>query len=105
MLFVIMPFSFVEILILYELWAGERLELERPFPRYLRPGRPISVSAVPFVQALICGVRAVSLGPFSGHTVLCLVVLVGVCLETWVLFTAGFGTLDGRSVVMVSLPG
>ena len=40
--------SFVELLILYELWAGERLTLEKAHPRYLRPGRPISVSAVPF---------------------------------------------------------
>ena len=40
--------SFVELLILYELWAGERLSLEEAEPRYLRPGRPISVSAVPF---------------------------------------------------------
>ena len=40
--------SFVELLILYELWAGERLSLEKAEPRYLRPGRPISVSAVPF---------------------------------------------------------
>ena len=39
--------SFVELLILYELWAGERLVLEKAHPRYLRPGRPISVSAVP----------------------------------------------------------
>ena len=41
-------FSYVELLILYELWAGERLRLEKAHPRYLRPGRPISVSAVPF---------------------------------------------------------
>ena len=40
--------SFVELLILYELWAGERLSLERAVPRYLRHGRPISVSAVLF---------------------------------------------------------
>ena len=40
--------SFVELIILYELWAGERLSLEKAHPRYLRPGRPISVSAVPF---------------------------------------------------------
>ena len=40
--------SYVELLILYELWAGERLSLEKATPRYLRPGRPISVSAVPF---------------------------------------------------------
>ena len=35
-------------LILYELWAGERLSFEKAHPRYLRPGRPIPVSAVPF---------------------------------------------------------
>ena len=40
--------SFVELLILYELWAGERLSLEKAQPRSLRPARPISVSAVPF---------------------------------------------------------
>ena len=40
--------SYVELLILYELWAGERLSLEKAHPRYLRPRRPISVSAVPF---------------------------------------------------------
>ena len=39
--------SFLELLILYELWAGERLSLEKASPCYLRPGRPISVSAVP----------------------------------------------------------
>ena len=38
----------MELLILSELWAGESLSLERAHPRYLRPGRPISVSAVPF---------------------------------------------------------
>ena len=40
--------SHVELLVLYELWAGENLSLEKAPPRYLRPGRPISVSAVPF---------------------------------------------------------
>ena len=40
--------SYVELLVLYELWAGERLSLEKAHPRYLPPGRPISVSAVPF---------------------------------------------------------
>ena len=39
--------SCVELLILHELWSGERLSLEKAIPRYLRPGRPISVSAVP----------------------------------------------------------
>ena len=40
--------SYVELLILYEVWAGERLELEKAVPWYRRPGRSISVSAVPF---------------------------------------------------------
>ena len=40
--------SYVELLSLHELWAGERLSLEKAQPRYLRPGRPISVLAVPF---------------------------------------------------------
>ena len=41
-------FLILELLILYELWAGERLSLEKATPRYLRPGRSISVSAVLF---------------------------------------------------------
>ena len=40
--------SFLELFILYELWAGERLSLEKASPRYLRSRRPISVSAAPF---------------------------------------------------------
>ena len=40
--------SFVELLILSELWAGERLSLEKAHPRYPQPGRQISVSAVLF---------------------------------------------------------
>ena len=40
--------SFVELLILYEQWAGERLCLEAAIPKCRRVGRPISVSAVPF---------------------------------------------------------
>ena len=40
--------SYVELLILYELWAGERLSLEKACPHYLRPERQISVSVVPF---------------------------------------------------------
>ena len=37
--------SFV-LLIFYELCGGERLPLEKAVPRYLRKGRPTSVSAV-----------------------------------------------------------
>ena len=44
--------SFVELLILFELWAGERLCLERAVPKYRRVGRPISVSAVSFCPGI-----------------------------------------------------
>ena len=40
--------SYVELLNLNELWAGERLSMEKTTPRYLRRVRPISVSPVPF---------------------------------------------------------
>ena len=40
--------SYVELLIVYELWAGERLGLEKAVFRYRRAGRSISVSAVPY---------------------------------------------------------
>ena len=40
--------SYVEMLLLYELWAGERLVLEKAVARCRRPGRPKPVSAVPF---------------------------------------------------------
>ena len=39
--------SYVELLALYERWAGERLVLEPTVPRARRGSRPISVSAVP----------------------------------------------------------
>ena len=39
--------SYVELLILYERWAGERLRIEESLPKYWRPGRSISVSAAP----------------------------------------------------------
>ena len=41
--------SYVELLILYERWAGERLRVEDSLPKYRRPGRSISVSAAPLV--------------------------------------------------------
>ena len=39
--------SYIELLILYERWAGERLVLEPAVPEAMRDGRLISVSAVP----------------------------------------------------------
>ena len=56
-------FSYVERLILYELFAGERFQFEKAVPRCKRVDRPISVSAV---QALI-------FGDLVGFLVLCCV--------------------------------
>ena len=64
----------MELLILYEVWAGERLELEKAVPGYRRSGRSISVSAVAlgpgtdiwrscrFIGALCRGLRDLPLG-------------------------------------------
>ena len=45
---VLVVFPMLNYLFFLSFWAGERLSLEKAHPRYLRPGRPISVSAVPF---------------------------------------------------------
>ena len=39
--------SYVELLILFERWEGERLRIEESVPKYRRPGRPISVLGSP----------------------------------------------------------
>ena len=54
--------SYVELLILYELWAGERLSLEKATPRYLGQGVQFQCRLFLLVQALIFGAHAVSLG-------------------------------------------
>ena len=97
--------SFVEVLILYELWAGERLDLEMAVHRYRRAVRSISVSVVPFVQALIFGDLAGTLGLYFVLLLLYLMVFVGLFLVMLVQITVGFGTLGGKGVVMASPPG
>ena len=57
--------SFVEVLILHELWAGERLVLETALPKYLRED-----AQLPFLLLLgklkrLFGVLVVSLELFS----------------------------------------
>ena len=98
--------SFVELLILYELWGGERLSLEKAVPRHWRVGRPISVSAVPFGPGIdiwrSCRFfraifRALSLLPGGNWRSIFLGVLG--------LIIVAFGTLVGISVVMVLHPG
>ena len=65
--------SYVELLILYERWAGERLRIEEALPKYRRPGRPISVSAAP-----LCPDADIwKLCRFCGHMLRALVKLPG----------------------------
>ena len=97
--------SYVELLILYELWAGERLSLEKAHPRYLPPGRPISVSAVPFGPGIdiwrscrFIGALMRSLCLLPGGLGRFLPCSVGPII-------AGFVILGGRSVAMVLLRG
>ena len=96
----------MELLILYEQWAGERLVVESAVPFARRVGRPISVSAVPdgpsidiwrscrFLGAMIRALCGLPGG-----------VWVGFCLVVLVLTTVVFGLLVGRGVVMVLLLG
>ena len=90
--------SFVELLILYEQWAGERLCLEAAVPKSRRVGRPISVSAVPFGPGIDIW-RSSRF--FFGPCVCCLEALVGFSLGALGLIIADFGTLAGVNVVMV----
>ena len=93
--------SCVELLVLYERWAGERLSLEKAHPRYLRPGRPISVSAVTLGPGIdiwrscrFCWCHD------EVSFVCCLMDLVGFYPALLGLIIAGFVTLGERSVVM-----
>ena len=87
--------SFVEILILYEHWAGERLDLEKAVPRYRRPGRENSVSAVPFGPGTDTWRSCGFLGALFEPCVHCLVELAGLSLVTLVLISAGFDIFIG----------
>ena len=55
--------SYLELLILYELWAGERPMCEKSFPRISRSGRNMSVSAA----AVNCGVEIGKSCRFLGY--------------------------------------
>ena len=98
--------SYVELLIFCELWAGERLVLEKAVSQYRRAGRSISVSAVPFGP----GTDICDLAGFVGALFRALVCLLGGIIRRFVSYdivpiTVGFGTLGGKSVVMALLPG
>ena len=92
---------------MYEFWVGEGLSLEKAHPRYLRPGRPISVSAVPFGP----GIDIWRSCRFIGAMMRSLCMLPG-GLGRFVLCSIGanliivdFVILVGKNVVMVLLLG
>ena len=93
--------SYVEFIILFEIWAGERLELEKAVPRYRRPGRSISVSAVPFGPGTdiwrSCRFVVHCFGVFG----ICLLVFDVLFLVILVPITVGCDILGGNGVVMV----
>ena len=94
------------LLILYELWAGERLSLEKALLRYLRPGRPISVSAVPFGPGIDIWRSCRFIGAMMRSLCLLPGGFVGLYLALLVLINVGgFVILVGRGVVMDSLLG
>ena len=95
--------SYVEMLILHELWAGERLALEKAHLRYLRPGRPISVSAVPFGPGIDIWRSCRFVGALMRSFAPCLVVLVGLSLVLLGLIIAVSGILSKKGVA-IGLP-
>ena len=97
--------SYVELLILYELWAGERLSLEKAHPRYLIPGRSISVSAVPCGPGIDIWRSCRFIGAMMRSLCLLHGGKVGLCPALLVPITAGLGTLGGKGVVITFVPG
>ena len=94
--------SYVELLIPYELWAGDRIRLEKAVPRGRRIDRPISVSAVPPRPGIDIGRSCRFLG-WNASCVACFAwwVQVGFCRVVLVPTIAGFGVLGGRRLVTV----
>ena len=89
----------MELLILNEFWAGERLYLEKAHPRYLRPGRPTSVSAVPFGSGIDIWRSCRFIGAMM-RSLCSLVGFGGLYLALLVLIIVGFDMLVGKGVVM-----
>ena len=90
--------SFVELLILHELWAGERLSLERLILNIFGQGVQYQCRLFLLVQALIFGVPVVSSVLCCGLFVCCLVGFGGLFRALLVPITAGFGTLGGKTL-------
>ena len=92
--------SFVEVLILYERWVGERLLLGTALPKYQRRGRPIIVTVTSGVAEMVIwrsyrfiGALFRALKDLPGG-------LVVSFLAKLVAITVGFYALARSSVVM-----
>ena len=78
--------------------------MEKAHPRYLRPGRPISVSVVPFGPGIdIWRSWSFYWVYYEVSLPVCLGGFAGLFLALLVLIIVGFVILVGKSVVMVSL--
>ena len=78
--------------------------MEKAHPRYLRPGRPISVLIVPFGPGIDIWRSCRFIGAVMRSLCLLPGGLGGFCPALLVLITVGFVILGGRRVVMVLLP-
>ena len=94
--------SFVEMLILYELWGWI---WRRLFPSTIGQVAQFQCRLFLLVQTLIFCDLAGMLVRYFVLLLHCLGVFVGSSLVILVPITAGFGTLGGRSVFMALLPG
>ena len=97
--------SYLELLILYEKWAGERLVIEGAVPLRGVWGVQFQCRLFRLVQALILGALAAFWRVLSGFLLCYLVGCLGFCPVTLVLIIAEAGMWAGRSVGMGLLPG
>ena len=92
--------SFLELLILFEQWAGHRLLSEKVTRTHVRANRPILIPSVLVFEEIEIRHVCQILSSLFVHLTSCLVVLVGSCLVGLVLTCPGKGILDGISVLM-----
>ena len=97
--------SYVELLILYEVWAGERLELEKALPGTAGLVAQFQCRLFLLVQALIFGVPVGLLEHCFGVFGIYLEDFGDLFLVLLVLITVGCGMLGGSGVDMVLLLG
>ena len=93
--------SFLELLILFEQWAGHRLLSEKVTRPHVRAGRPILFPSVPVSEGIEIRHRCQFLSSLVRARAKLPGVLVGLCLVVLVLICLGQGMLVGINVLMV----